>query len=150
MQCNVNSFCLVAALFLVWWLISILQNGIMLTTFLASESESQSAVCNSLWPHGLYSQWDSPGQNTGVGSRSLLQGIFSTQGLNPESPALQVDSLPASHKGSSRILEWVVYPFSSRSSQPRNWTGVSGIAGLFFTNWAIREARHIPGNWVKK
>ena len=37
---------------------------------------------------------DSPGQNTGVGSRSLLQGIFPTQGLNPGLPsALQVGSL---------------------------------------------------------
>ena len=38
------------------------------------------------------------------------------------------------------ILEWVVYPFSSRSSLPRNWTGVSCTAGGFFTNWAMREA----------
>ena len=36
----------------------------------------------------------------------------------------------------ARILEWVASPFSSRSSQPRNLTGVSGIAGGFFTNWA--------------
>ena len=40
----------------------------------------------------------------------------------------------------ARILAWVAYPFSSGSSQPRNWTGVSRIAGGFFTNWAIREA----------
>ena len=38
---------------------------------------------NSLWPHGPYSPWNSPGQNTGVGSLSLLQGIFPTQGSNP-------------------------------------------------------------------
>ena len=43
------------------------------------------------------------------------------------------------HKGSPRILEWVAYPFSSGSSQPRNQTGVSCIAGGFFINWAIRE-----------
>ena len=36
----------------------------------------------SLWPHGLYSPWNSPGQSTEVGSLSLLQGIFPTQGLN--------------------------------------------------------------------
>ena len=36
-----------------------------------------------LWPHGLYSPWNSPGQNTGVVSLSLLQGIFSTQRSNP-------------------------------------------------------------------
>ena len=45
------------------------------------ESESHSVLSNSLRP--LYSPWNSPGQNTGVGSLSLLQGIFPTQGLNP-------------------------------------------------------------------
>ena len=38
---------------------------------------------DSLWPHGLYSPWNSPGQNTGEVSLSLLQGIFPTQGSNP-------------------------------------------------------------------
>ena len=51
-----------------------------------SESESRSAVSVSLPPHGLYSPWNSPGQNTGVGSLSLLQGIFPTQGSNPGLP----------------------------------------------------------------
>ena len=37
----------------------------------------------------------------------------------------------------ARILEWVAYPFSRASSQPRNWTRVSCIAGRFFTNWAM-------------
>ena len=40
----------------------------------------------------------------------------------------------------ARTLEWVAYPFSSRSSRPRNRIGVSCITGWFFTNWAIREA----------
>ena len=48
-----------------------------------SESESHSVVSNSLQHHGLYSPRNSPGQNTGVGSLSLLQGIFPTQGLKP-------------------------------------------------------------------
>ena len=43
------------------------------------ESESCSVVSDSLWPHELYSPWISSGQNTGVGSLSLLQGIFPTQ-----------------------------------------------------------------------
>ena len=47
------------------------------------ESESCSVASDSLRPHGLYSPWNSPGQNTGVGSLSLLQGIFPTQGSNP-------------------------------------------------------------------
>ena len=40
----------------------------------------------------------------------------------------------------ARILEWVAYPFSRGSSQPRDWTQVSHIAGGFFTSWAAREA----------
>ena len=39
-------------------------------------------MSNSLRPHGLHSPWNFPGQNTGVGSLSLLQGIFLTQELN--------------------------------------------------------------------
>ena len=44
---------------------------------------NHSVMSDSLQPHGLYSPWNSPGQNTGVGSLSLLQGIFQTQGSNP-------------------------------------------------------------------
>ena len=40
----------------------------------------------------------------------------------------------------ARILEWVAFPFSRGSSQPRDRTQVSHIAGRFFTNWAMREA----------
>ena len=46
----------------------------------------------------------------------------------------------------ARILEWVAFPFSKGSSQPKNQTQVSCIAGGFFTNWAIREANTIY--WV--
>ena len=42
--------------------------------------------CPTLWLYSLYSPWSSPGQNTGVGSLSLLQGIFPTQGSNPGLP----------------------------------------------------------------
>ena len=52
-------------------------------------------MSDSLQPHVLYTPWNSPGKNTGVGSCSLLQGIFPTQGSNPGLPHLQVDSLPA-------------------------------------------------------
>ena len=46
-------------------------------------SESCSVMSDSLWPHRLYSPWNSPGQNTGVGNLSLLQEIFPTQGSSP-------------------------------------------------------------------
>ena len=108
-----------------------------------SESEICSVLPNSLWPHGLYSPWNSPGQNTGVGSLSLLQGIFPTPGSNPGLPHCRWILYQLNHKGSPRILEWVAYPFSRGSSQPRNQTGVSCIAGRFFTNWAIREVSYI-------
>ena len=81
------------------------------------------------FPHGLYRAWDSPGQNTGVRNRSLLQGIFPTQGENPGLSHCGWILYQLSHQGSPRILEWVAYPFSSRSSQPRNQTGVSCVAG---------------------
>ena len=97
-------------------------------------------VSDSLRPHGLHSPWNSPGNNTGVGSLSLLQGIFPTQGSNPGLPHCRWTVYQLSHKESPRILERVAYPFSSGSSWPRNRTGVSCIAGGFFTNWAMREA----------
>ena len=57
-------------------------------------------MSDSLRPHGLYSPWNSPGQNAGVGSLSLLQGIFPAPGkMEPRSPALQTDSLPAEPPG---------------------------------------------------
>ena len=96
---------------------------------------------DSLQPHGLNSLWNSPGQNTGVGSFSLLLGIFPTQGSHPGLPHCRQILYQLSHKGSPRILKWVAYPFSKGSSSPRNWTWVSCIAGRFFTNWDIREAQ---------
>ena len=76
---------------------------------------------------------------TGLGNLSLLQGIFPTQGSNPGVPQCRWVLYHLSHQGSPRILEWVAYPFSRASSRPRNRTGVSCIAGVFFTSWAIRE-----------
>ena len=104
-------------------------------------SEGCSVVSDSLQPHALNSPWHSPDQNTGVSSLSLLQGIFLTQGSNLGLLYCRRILYQLRHKESLRILEWAAYPFSSGSSQPRNQTGVSCIAGGFFTNWAMREAR---------
>ena len=103
-------------------------------------SESHLAM-SSLQPHGLYSPWNSPGQNTGVGSLSILQGFFPTQGSNPDLLYCRQILYQLNHQGSPRILEWVACPFSRWSSQHRNWTRLSCTAGRFFTNWAVREAR---------
>ena len=103
--------------------------------------------CPTLCPHGPYSPWNSPGQNTGVGSLSLLQGIFPTQGSNLGLPHCRRILYQLSHKGSPRILEWVAYPFSKGFSRPRNGTRVSCIAGGFFANWAIKEALNITNDF---
>ena len=105
----------------------------------AIESETHPVMSDSLRLHGLYCPWNSPGQNIGVGSLSLLQGIFPTQGLNPDLPQLQADSLPAEPQQKPKNTGWVAHPFSSGSSWPRVRTRVSYFADRFFTNWAIRK-----------
>ena len=50
-------------------------------------------VSSSFWPHGLLCPGNSPGKNIGVGCRFLHQEIIPTHGMEPASPALQVDSL---------------------------------------------------------
>ena len=87
-----------------------------------SEDESLSVMADSLRPHGLLQAtefsrpWNSPGQNTEVDTLSLLQGIFPTQGSNSGLPHCRRILYQRNHKGSPRILEWVAYPFSSKSS----------------------------------
>ena len=92
----------------------------------------------TLW---IYSPWNSPGQNTGVGSHSLLQGIFPTQELNLGLPHCRRILYQLSHQGSPRILEWEAFPFFSRYSQPRDRIRVSFIAGRFFTSRPTRETQ---------
>ena len=72
-------------------------------------------------------------------SLPLLQGIFSTQGSIPGLLQYRWILYQLSHQRSPRILEQIAYPFSRGSSQPRNRTGISCIAGGFFTSWATRE-----------
>ena len=66
----------------------------------SDESESHSVVFDSLWPHGLYTPGNSPGQNTGVGSLYFLQGIFLTQGSNPGLLHCRQILYQLSHQGS--------------------------------------------------
>ena len=78
-----------------------------------SESENHSVVSNFLQPHVLCSPWNSPDQNTGVDSLSLLQGFFPTQGSNPDLPHCRADFLPAEPQGKPE--------FQSKSHKlPRN------------------------------
>ena len=105
---------------------------------------SHSVLFYSLWPYELQPTrflcpWDSPGKNTGMGCHALLQGIFPTQGSNPALPNFRWILYQLSQQGCPRILEWVAYPLSRRSSWPGNQTGVFCIAAGFFTIWATRE-----------
>ena len=86
------------------------------------------------------SMGDSPGKNTGVGCHALFQGILPTWGSNSGLPHCRQILYHLSHQRSPRIWERVAYPFSRGSSQSRNRTGVSCIAGESFTSWATREA----------
>ena len=91
--------------------------------------ESHSVMSDSLRLHGLYSQWNSPGQNTRVSSCFLLQGIFSTQGSNPGLLHCGWILYQLNHKGSPRILG---------SLSVRQW--------IFLTqesNWGLLHCRQI-------
>ena len=98
--------------------------------------------CFSILSHFAFSycSWGSQDKNTEVVCHSLLQLTTFCQ-TSPPWPA----HLGWSHTAwfsfieLDKDVEWVAYPFSSRSSQPRNWTGVSCIAGRFFTNWAMKD-----------
>ena len=73
-----------------------------------SESEGGSIVTDSVQHHRLHSPWNSPGQNTGVDSLSLLQGNLPNPGIEPRSPALQADPLPAEPQDSlSEFKYWL-------------------------------------------
>ena len=72
-----------------------------------SESESCSVVSDSLQPRELYSPWSSPGQKTGVGSHSLLQGIFPTQGSYPDLLRCRQILYQLSYKGNPWIVQGV-------------------------------------------
>ena len=81
-----------------------------------SESEIHSVVSDSLWLHGLYIPWNSPGRNIGVGCLSLFQGIFPTQGSNPGLLHCRRILHQLRHKGSpgTLLLAFFFFFFSSK------------------------------------
>ena len=81
----------------------------------SSQSASRSVVSHSLQLYGLYCPGNSPGQNTGVGSLSLLQGIFPTQGLNPGLPHCRWNLYQLSHKGSPYLGRSPLYFYGCQS-----------------------------------
>ena len=86
-------------------------------------------MSDSLQPHGLYSPWNSLGQNTGVNSLSPLQGNLSNPGIEPRSSTLQADSLPAEPQGKSEDIKkrWQEYTeelYKKDLNDPDNHNGV--------------------------
>ena len=61
---------------------------------------SYSLWAQGLWPAGLLCSWNPPGKNMGVGSHSLLQGVFPTQGSNPDLLHWRQILYHLSHQGS--------------------------------------------------
>ena len=124
------------------WITNVLWREVNLKRWLCSSiymcvCESHSVMSDSLQPRGLQPArllypWNSPGQNTGVGSYSVFQGIFPIQGLNPGLPHCRQILYQIWYQGSPRILEWVAHSFSSGISQSRNRTRVSCILGKHF------------------
>ena len=108
---------------------------------LESESESCSVMCDSLWPHGLYSPWNSPGQNTGEGSCSLLQGGLPNPGIKPRSPALQADYLPAEpprkpkNTGVGRIVSSKNGVWKTGCPHVKEWNGILILPHTQKINW---------------
>ena len=108
---------------------------------------SRSVVSDSLQSHGLQPtrllwdsvHWDFPGRS---GSPRPPSGdLFPTQGSNPGLLHCRWILYHLSPQESPRILEWVAYAFSSGSSQPRNQTRVSCIAGRFLPAELPRKPR---------
>ena len=104
------------------------------------ETESRSVESDSLWPNGLSnSPWNSPGQNTGVGSLSVLQGIFPTQESNPGLLHCRWILYQLSHKGSPTY--WILnilcdryFHFRRKETEAQNCSANS--SNLHTNTWA--------------
>ena len=101
-------------------------------------------MSDSLWPHGLDSPW-----NINIQVRILEWEAFPFSGYLPNPGLLHCRQIlhQLSYQGTPRILEWVAYPSSSGSCQPRNQTRVSYIAGGFFTKQRQRNSQSLPTKW---
>ena len=95
-------------------------------------------MSDSLRPHGLC-PWNSPGQNTGMGSLPLPPEDLPNPRIQPRSLALQADSLPAEPQGKPKNTGISSLSLLQQIILTQELTRVSCIAGRFFTNWAIRE-----------
>ena len=89
-------------------------------------SETHSVLSDSMWPHRLYSPWNSPGQNTGMDSCSFLQGIFPTQGQNPGPSHCRQILYQLSYQG----LYIISKNFFKSHNKGHTFPGIGGGVGL--------------------
>ena len=119
---------------------------------------SRSVMSDSLWPHGplsmspsgspgSFTHWDSADKNIGVGCHDLLHSIFPNQGWNPRLPHCRQILYIWTTREAQEYWSGQLLSFLRGSFRPKNWTGVSCIAGRFFTNWATREVSFC-GYWI--
>ena len=87
-----------------------------------SKGENRSVVSDSLWPHGLHSSWNSPGQNTGVDSLSLLQGISQPRDLTQ-----------VSCTAGRFFTSWATKEALKTQKETAKVTGASGPGFIFFS-----------------
>ena len=130
---------------------------VLLICMFESESEIHSVLSDSLWPHGLYSPWNSPGQNTRVGSLSILQGIFPTQGSNPGLPHCRWILYQLSHRGSPicmfALMQMSLHLYHVTTTSVWKWGNANAHLVLFqncagcsrfcnfsftFSNWTVK------------
>ena len=95
-------------------------------------------------PQGLNSPWNSPGQNTGVGSLSLLHGNLPKQGCGPRSAALQADSLTAELPGKPKNPGVASVQFSSVQSLSRVQLFVTPRTAAQQASLSITNSRSPP------
>ena len=107
-------------------------------------SENCSVMSDPLWPHGLYSPWNSPGKNTGVGCHFLLQGIFPIQGSNPGLPHCRQILYWLSHQGSFFNFNSVINIFSPHRGMqiPNQGLNLGTLHWKFrvLNHWTTRES----------
>ena len=94
---------------------------------------SDSLQPHELQPTRLLCPWGFSRQGYRSGLPCSPSGYLPNPEIATRSPALWQNFYCLNHQRSPRILEWVAYPFSRGSSQPRNQTRVSCITGGFFT-----------------
>ena len=115
---------------------------------------NHSVMSDSLWPHGL---WPTrllcprgfSRQEYWSGLPCPPPGDLPNPGIKPSSSHCRWILHHLSHWGSPRTLGWVACSFSRGSSKPRNWTGISCIAGGFFSSWATKEALLIVSDGIR-